>query len=118
MDKSSDTPVSRGFYLKFSPSDPRDIQLSHWIREDTEGRRVNISGVVKALLYEWYELRLQMGRLPTAKVVDLEAVPLLALSSSNGRVALPAPNDEGMEDPNDPLVKQLAGTSFDNHDWS
>ncbi len=56
-----DEPASRGFYIKFSTSDPRDIQLSHWIRADTDDRSVNISAVIKQLLYAWYEERWRRG---------------------------------------------------------
>jgi hypothetical protein len=101
-----DQPASRGFYIKFSPSDPRDVQLSHWIREDTQTRSVNVSAVIKALLYSWYKMRQLSGRLPMLSVGD--QIPA-------GYPALPATaRHESGEDPTDPLVQRLAGISFDH----
>lgn len=107
-----DEPAARGFYLKFSPADPRDIQLSHWIREDTQARSVNVSAVIKGLLYSWYEERLRSGRLPAPSVGGLADGP--ALPVHHPPAALPAAaRAEPGEDPNDPLVQRLAGITFD-----
>jgi len=109
-----DQPASKGFYIKFSPSDPRDVQLSHWIKADTEARTVNVSGVIKQLLYAWYEQRWRLGRLPAPSVGDFTGMP--ALPSGNGHQhALPASHHsyEEFENPGDPLVQAMVGISFD-----
>lgn len=112
MSDQSDQPASRGFYVKFSPSDPRDVQLSQWIRADTTVRTVNVSAVIKTLLYSWYQLRWRLGRVPAAGIADLEDTTAV-LGHNGGAVALPAPAGELGEDPNDSLVQRMVGLTFD-----
>lgn len=99
------------FSIRFSESDPRDMQLLAWIREDTQNRTTNVSGTIKELLYAWYVLRIQLNRLPIPKVIDIYETPALPAPRENGHRALA----EGHEDPRDPLVQNLLGLSFEDY---
>ena len=89
------------FAFRFSERKPRDIALSQWIAEDIDRGEVNVSEVVKDLLYEWYLRRREVGDLLPRQVA--------------GQVVGSGPNGgERLEDPNDPLVRRMAGISFEN----
>lgn len=87
------------FKFRFSGRKPRDVQLSHWVKADTDTNGINVSEVCKELLYAWYQQR-YFGE-------GLFLPPVAGASLPGG-----AP-PEGREDPNDPLVQNLLNLSFD-----
>lgn len=101
-------PVRSGFHMRFSSRNARDLLLSKWIAEDTYTGNINISDVIKDLLYAWYMERFSNnGQLPAP----------IGLHTSSRQPQLPAGQNgrhEEHEDPNDPLVQSLVGLSFDN----
>ena len=98
---SSQIPLTH-FQFRLSDKKPRDVQLSYWIKADTESGNINISEVTKDLLYAWYIQRQNGGA----------ATPSLFLP-------LPTPSlpkhEEGEElmDRGNPLVQNLLNLEFD-----
>lgn len=84
------------FAFRFSTRKPRDVALSRWIAEDIANGDVNLSEVVKDLLYDWYLQRKDTGEILTRRV---------GIEHSNG--------GQEREDPTDPLVQRMAGLSFE-----
>lgn len=99
----------QSFLFRFSSKKPRDIQLAAWIAEDTETGQVNVSEVIKDLLYAWYCQRLETGVFPPATVAGY----LPENGHRQQRFGQNQYREEG-EDPNDPLVQSLLGLSFEN----
>jgi hypothetical protein len=101
MSETSQTLAKESFRFRFSDRKPRDIQLSHWIAEDVDNGRVNVSEVIKELLYAWYIRRhsedgsLLPPGMPAMGLAEMEA-------------------PEEVEDPDDPLVQRFVNLSFDN----
>lgn len=103
-------PVRTGFHMRFSSRSARDLLLSKWIAEDTYSGGINISDVIKDLLYAWYMQRFaNNGHLPAPVGVATGPYPALP-GGANGN----HPAHEGHEDPHDPLVQSLIGLDFDN----
>jgi hypothetical protein len=101
-------PVRTGFHMRFSARSPRDLLLSKWIAQDTHSGRVNISDVIKDLLYAWYIQRYTGdGRLPAP-------VSTTALPAPVGQGGLSHNGGEGREDPDDPLVRSMLGLNFED----
>jgi len=103
--------LPKGFYLRLSATDPRDIQLARWIKADTSHRAVNISAVIKQLLYAWYELRWRLGTIPAPTMAHIGEGAVLPGPAPYR--ALPSRAEEEREDANDPLIRRMLSMSFE-----
>jgi hypothetical protein len=102
MDESGLPPLRReGFYFRFSARSPRDVQLAAWLDEDMQAGDMNVSAVIKDLLYGWYLQRHQLGAAP---LPILGAGPIIELGAGGFRER---------ENPDDPLVQSLLNVNFD-----
>jgi hypothetical protein len=103
MAHSNQAVIRDSFRFRFSGRKIRDIQLKQWIAEDIENGQVNVSEVIKDLLYAWYVQQHNGGNglMP----------PILSIGAATSQ----PPNHAGEthEDPNDPLVRAFANISFD-----
>lgn len=54
-------PVNKGFYIKFSERDPRDMALWEMLLVDLEDPEVNVSAAMKGMLYDWCIARRATG---------------------------------------------------------
>jgi hypothetical protein len=104
MVSKSQSSLRDSFRFRFSNRKLRDKQLMQWIAEDLEEGQVNISEVIKDLLYAWYCQRHSggSGLLP----------PMLAIASGSSPKS-DSKQPENLEDPNDPLVQAFSNISFD-----
>jgi hypothetical protein len=93
------------FIFRFSARKPRDVQLAAWIAEDIDTGQVNVSEVIKDLLYAWYARRHEIGILPLPGVVGY-------LPANGGDGAGVMGDVEGREDPDDDLVRRMVGIDF------
>lgn len=96
----------RTFKFKLSPRSPRDVQLAEWMKADLEQREVNLSDVVKGLLFLWYKLRATLGYIPAPE--DLLNMAVTPQGSLYNKDHFEEP-EEGIADPNDPLTRKLLG---------
>lgn len=101
----NDLPVSR-FAIRLSSRNPEEIILSQLMADDLADRSVNLSAVIKGLLLSWYKERMATGELPPPQFNTMRLEPLTM--PSNG-----SPARETREDPQDELVRRMAGASFD-----
>jgi hypothetical protein len=98
--------------MRFSPHKARDLLLSRWIAEDTLTGTINISEVLKDLLYAWYTQRhLGDGSLPAPPGLPVPGTMPAPPQLPPGQLNSPPPEER--EDPRDPLVRKLLGLSFD-----
>jgi hypothetical protein len=89
------------FTFRFSAKKPKDVQLAEWIAADIAAGTVNISQVIKDLLYEWYLQRHQTGTMAFYLPAGPEIDPALFV------------DDYGRENPDDLLVQKLVNVNFD-----
>lgn len=112
MDTNSSEMPLKQFRFKLSARSPRDKKLAEWMKEDLDQGEVNLSGVTKDLLYQWYQLRNAVGYIPDPG----------AMVSSGVVYQLPARTGDEMSEeetyasPDDPLTQRLMGVhqGFDN----
>jgi hypothetical protein len=100
------------FRFKLSARSPRDKKLAEWMKEDLEQGEVNLSGVTKDLLYQWYQLRNAVGYIPDpGEMASLGVIHQLP-ECAGGEVE----EEETYADPADPLTQRLLGVhqGFDN----
>jgi len=90
----------KGFSFRFSAKKARDRQLAEWVAADTDRGEVNISEVIKDLLYGWYLTRWDMRSLP---------LPMIAGQLPTGDGQPPMPE---RENPDDELVQAMVGFEF------
>lgn len=130
--KSAKAPRPLRFNMVFSKANPRDVELHALIAGDTESGSVNVSGVLKDLAWEWYQLRKILGCTPAPRSVVWS---MFAGGNGSNGLALPQMPDlslgvdgtvtedvvaEAAEpeylDLKNPLVAQLDALSFEEFD--
>ena len=74
MANHEDELALRGFSFRFSAKKARDRQLAEWVAADTGRGEVNISEVIKDLLYAWYLERWEIRSLPLPLIADDEVL--------------------------------------------
>ncbi len=95
----------RQFKFKLSPRSPRDMKLAERMKRDLEQGEVNLSGVVKELLSQWYDLRDAVGYIPApGEMASLGVIHQLP-EYAGGEVE----EEETYADPADPLTQRLLG---------
>lgn len=106
--KSNPSAAWHQYNLKFSPTDPRDVELWNWIMEDRETSALNLGGTLKWLLHEYYKERSESRSIAT---------PLKFLRGTvtpGPRYARRRSDDDEADDPNnDPLAQAWMSDEFD-----